>query len=78
MLDPLAPAALLAPLVPLLPLRRQIGLLATVGVAEARVIPCPRVGVMSTGDELVEPGEKLSGGLIRDSNRYCNVLITFS
>lgn len=47
----------------------EIGLLATVGVAEARVIPCPRVGVMSTGDELVEPGEKLSGGLIRDSNR---------
>ncbi|CAN0435223.1 unnamed protein product, partial [Laminaria digitata] len=47
----------------------EIGLLATVGVAEAPVIPCPRVGVMSTGDELVEPGEKLSGGFIRDSNR---------
>ena len=44
------------------------------GVAEAPVIPCPRVGVMSTGDELVEPGEKLSGGLIRDSNRYMHHL----
>ncbi|CAN0520187.1 unnamed protein product, partial [Ectocarpus sp. 8 AP-2014] len=47
----------------------QIGLLATVGVADAPVIPRPRVGVMSTGDELVEPGEKISGGYIRDSNR---------
>lgn len=47
----------------------QIGLLATVGVSEAPVIPCPRVGVMSTGDELVEPGEPISGGFIRDSNR---------
>lgn len=47
----------------------QIGLLATVGVADAPIIPRPRVGVMSTGDELVEPGEKISGGFIRDSNR---------
>ncbi|CAM9122404.1 unnamed protein product [Pylaiella littoralis] len=47
----------------------EIGLLATVGVAEAPVIPRPRVGVMSTGDELVEPGEQISGGFIRDSNR---------
>ncbi|CAM9235871.1 unnamed protein product [Ectocarpus sp. 4 AP-2014] len=47
----------------------EIGLLATVGVADAPVIPRPRVGVMSTGDELVEPGEKISGGFIRDSNR---------
>lgn len=34
------------------------------------MIPCPRVGVMSTGDELVEPGEQISGGFIRDSNRW--------
>ncbi|CBN76716.1 conserved unknown protein [Ectocarpus siliculosus] len=47
----------------------EIGLLATVGVADAPVIPRPRVGVMSTGDELVEPGEKICGGFIRDSNR---------
>lgn len=47
----------------------QIGLLATVGVAEAPVVPRPRVGVMSTGDELVEPEEQISGGCIRDSNR---------
>lgn len=52
----------------------KIGLLATVGVAEALVIPPPRVGIMSTGDELVEPGEKISGGFIRDSNR-CDTFI---
>lgn len=56
----------------------QIGLLATVGVAEAPVIPCPRVGVMSTGDELVEPGENISGGFIRDSNRCDSFLKTSS
>lgn len=47
----------------------QIGLLATVGVWQAAVIPSPRVGVMSTGDELVEPNEPIKGGCIRDSNR---------
>ncbi|CAM9193389.1 unnamed protein product [Scytosiphon promiscuus] len=47
----------------------EIGLLATVGVAEAPVFPSPKVGIMSTGDELVEPGEQISGGFIRDSNR---------
>ncbi|CAM9113787.1 unnamed protein product, partial [Hapterophycus canaliculatus] len=47
----------------------EIGLLATVGVAEAPVFPRPKVGIMSTGDELVEPGDPISGGFIRDSNR---------
>lgn len=47
----------------------QLGLLATVGVWQAAVIPPPRVGIMSTGDELVEPNEPIKGGCIRDSNR---------
>jgi molybdenum cofactor synthesis domain-containing protein len=46
-----------------------LGVLATVGVAEVLVVPRPRVGVMSTGDELVEGTGPLGPGQIRDSNR---------
>ncbi len=34
----------------------QIALLAAAGVPRVRVVPRPRVVVLSTGDELVEPG----------------------
>lgn len=34
-----------------------------------RVTQRPRVGVLSTGNEVVEPGEKLGAGQIYDSNR---------
>ncbi|CAI9260344.1 unnamed protein product [Lactuca saligna] len=48
----------------------EIGLLATVGVLTVKVYPTPTIGVLSTGDELVEPtNESLSRGKIRDSNR---------
>lgn len=49
----------------------EFGLLASVGVREVKVFKRPRVGVLSTGDEIVphdRPGE-LKLGEVRDTNR---------
>jgi molybdopterin biosynthesis enzyme len=35
----------------------QIGLLATCGIVKVAVVATPIIGVISTGDELVEPGK---------------------
>ncbi|MFM9134995.1 MAG: gephyrin-like molybdotransferase Glp [bacterium] len=47
---------------------RSIALATAVGKAEVRVHPRPRVVVISTGNELVDPGVPLRHGLIADSN----------
>ncbi|MEM7325553.1 MAG: gephyrin-like molybdotransferase Glp [Actinomycetota bacterium] len=47
----------------------HLGVLASVGRETANVYRRPRVGVMSTGDELVEGSAPLRPGQIRDSNR---------
>ncbi len=47
----------------------HLGVLANVGVAEVLAFRPPRVGVLSTGDELVDDGRPLAPGQIRESNR---------
>ncbi|HET9441945.1 MAG TPA: gephyrin-like molybdotransferase Glp [Acidimicrobiales bacterium] len=47
----------------------HLGLLASAGLDRVAVHPRPRVGVLSTGDELVEAPAELRPGQIRDSNR---------
>jgi molybdenum cofactor synthesis domain-containing protein len=47
----------------------HLGVLAGLGVGEVQVHPRLRVGVLSTGDELVEAGQPIAPGQIRDSNR---------
>jgi molybdenum cofactor synthesis domain-containing protein len=47
----------------------QVGVLASINLGEVPVYRRPRVGVISTGDELVADGSVLAPGQIRDSNR---------
>lgn len=47
----------------------HLGVLASLGYEQITVVPRARVGVFSTGDELVEGPQPLEPGQIRDSNR---------
>ncbi len=47
---------------------REIGMLAACGLATVEVVRRPRVAVVSTGDELVEPGRPLKPAGVYDSN----------
>ncbi len=48
----------------------EIGVIASLGRSTVRVIRRPAVAVLSTGDELLEPGQPRSGAKIYDSNAH--------
>lgn len=48
----------------------QLGVLASFGMKDVSVLCRPRTVLLTTGDELVEPGDPLGFGQIHDSNRY--------
>lgn len=48
----------------------HVAILASQGVAHVEVYRRPRIAVASTGDELINPDEKLSAGKIYNSNLY--------
>lgn len=47
-----------------------LGTLAAQNITEPLVYKRPQVGIITTGSELAEPGETLSGGKIVNTNRY--------
>ncbi|WP_197472980.1 molybdopterin molybdotransferase MoeA, partial [Oleiphilus sp. HI0123] len=48
----------------------RVGLIASIGIAKVKVFRRLKVAIFSTGDELVEPGDKPSSSQIFNSNRY--------
>lgn len=49
---------------------REVGMLASLGIAQVEVKKALRVAIFSTGDELKQPGCELGPGEIYDSNRF--------
>ena len=47
---------------------RETGVLAAIGVGEVSAIRRPRVAILSTGDEIIAPGQPMQPGLVYDSN----------
>jgi molybdopterin molybdotransferase len=49
---------------------QDLGMLAAVGITQVEVAPTLKVGIISTGDELVGPAETPKPGQVRDINSY--------
>jgi molybdopterin molybdotransferase len=48
----------------------EIGGLMGLGITRIKVVRKPRVGILSTGDEIIPPEQELKPGLVRDINSY--------
>ena len=48
----------------------EVGVLAALGITTVEAYKCPKVAILSTGAEVVEPGKPLSRGKIYDINTY--------
>ena len=48
----------------------RVGALAAIGCEEIQVFARPRIAILSTGNEVVEPGQPLAPGQIFDVNRF--------
>jgi molybdopterin molybdotransferase len=53
----------------------DIGILAATGYPKVRVVRRPRVAILATGDELVDVGEPITPGKIRNSNEYASIAL---
>lgn len=49
---------------------QDVGVLAGIGITELEVFNRPRVGIISTGDEIISPGLVPQPGQVRDINSY--------
>ncbi|MDT3699279.1 MAG: molybdopterin-binding protein [Thermincola sp.] len=49
---------------------QEMGALAGIGIVSCPVVRKPRVGIMSTGDEIIDPAKVPGPGQIRDINAY--------
>ncbi|MFA4884955.1 MAG: gephyrin-like molybdotransferase Glp [Desulfotomaculaceae bacterium] len=49
---------------------QDLGMLSSIGVTEVEVAISVKVGIVSTGDELVDPGDVPSSGQVRDINSH--------
>ena len=48
----------------------HVAVLASQGIASVKVFRRPKIAIASTGDELLQPGEKISAGKIYNSNLF--------
>ncbi len=49
---------------------QDIGVLSSIGIQQVKVYSKPRVAIISTGDEIIDPEEELKPGVIRDINTF--------